>query len=106
MTNFYPSRGFSKHHAADKKFAGVSTTTLVDAPENAINKPKKVEQFRISIDFKPFDTKLRLRSEERRLLLAHIDEILREVEIEEQKIISEENLRATASNLSNEMVTA
>jgi hypothetical protein len=48
------------------------------------------EQFIVNLVFKPFDPKLRLRPEERQLLLAHIGEILKEVEIEEQKILDEE----------------
>lgn len=47
-------------------------------------------QFLINLIFKPEVPRLRLRPEETQLLLAYFGEILKEVEVEEQRIIEEQ----------------
>ena len=58
-----------------------------------MEEPELNEQFFIDMIFKPNESGLRLRPEETQLLLAYIGEILKEIEIEEQKIIEEEKAK-------------
>jgi len=52
--------------------------------------PMDEAQFLINLIFKPEVPRLRLRPEETQLLLAYFGEILKEVEVEEQRIIEEQ----------------
>ena len=56
------------------------------------------QQFLIDLVFKPNETGLRLRPTETQLLLAHIGEILKEVEAEEKQMIEEEKQKQESSS--------
>jgi hypothetical protein len=60
--------------------------TATSAGENSMDE----KEFLIDLIFKPKYSKLKLRPEETQLLLAHIGEILGELEAEEERIIEEE----------------
>ncbi len=52
-----------------------------------IEAPSNEQQFLIDLVFKPTEPGLKLRPAETQLLLAYIGEILKEIEIEESRII-------------------
>lgn len=55
--------------------------------------PQNEQEFLINLIFKPEEPELRLRPAETQLLLAYIGEILKEVEIEERRILEEEKFK-------------
>jgi hypothetical protein len=57
--------------------------------------PMKEQSLLIDLVFKPVEPGLKLRSEETQLLLAHMSEILKEIEEEEEKRIIEEEKTTT-----------
>lgn len=56
--------------------------------------PPNERQFSVDFEFKPNEPGTRLHPGEMQLLLAHIGEILQEIEVEERNIIEEERKAA------------
>ena len=54
-----------------------------------IEAPANEQQFLIDLVFKPIEPGLKLRQAEMQLLLAYIGEILKEIEIEESRVIED-----------------
>lgn len=85
---FFRSR--QPHNRAERLLT--ISLTAVREGEKAMNEPSIHEHnFLIDLIFKPNEPGLRLPLEESQLLLVYIGEILREIEIEDKRMIAEQN---------------
>ena len=79
----------------------VFSATFIASKEKGVSMDEE-NKFLIELIFKPNENKLKLRPAETQLLLAHIGEILKEIEMKEEEklIIKEENGKLTKEDKS------